>query len=59
MVPSRTRPVRPRDLGRDYKRVLPDVTELEAWGLLARDDEGRLSAPYDELVVRAPLRAAA
>jgi predicted transcriptional regulator len=46
-------------LERDYKRVHTDVTELEAWGLLERDDGGRLSAPYDEIVIRAPLRAAA
>lgn len=44
---------------RDYKRVHTDVTELEARGLLARNDDGKLVAPYDEIVIRAPLRVAA
>ena len=48
-----------QDLGRDYKNVHTDVTELEARQLLERDDTGRITAPYDELIIRAPLREAA
>jgi len=49
-------------LGRDYKNVHGDVVALVALvalGLIERDAAGRLSAPYDELVIRAPLRIAA
>lgn len=46
-------------LGRDYKNVHTDVTELEARHFLQRDDAGLVSAPYDELIIRAPLRRAA
>ena len=46
-------------LGRDYKNVHTDVTELESRHLLRRDAKGLLEAPYDELVIRAPLRQAA
>lgn len=46
-------------LERDYKRVHTDVTALEARGLLARDGQGKLVAPYDEILIRAPLRVAA
>jgi predicted transcriptional regulator len=46
-------------LSRDYKNVHTDVAELEARHLLLRDKDGRVSAPYDEIVIRAPLRKAA
>ena len=46
-------------LGRDYKNVHTDVSELEARHLLGRDATGALTAPYDELIIRAPLRRAA
>jgi predicted transcriptional regulator len=46
-------------LGRDYKNVHTDVVELEARHLLERDDTGLVTAPYDELVIRATLRQAA
>jgi predicted transcriptional regulator len=46
-------------LGRDYKNVHTDVSELEARHFLERDDAGLITAPYDELVIRAPLRRAA
>jgi predicted transcriptional regulator len=46
-------------LGRDYKNVHTDVSELEARHLLERDDAGLVVAPYDELIIRAPLRHAA
>jgi predicted transcriptional regulator len=44
---------------RDYKNVHTDVSELEARHLLERDAAGTVSAPYDEIVIRAPLREAA
>jgi predicted transcriptional regulator len=46
-------------LGRDYKNVHGDVTALLAWGLLEKDDQGKLVAPYDEVVLHVPLRQAA
>ena len=46
-------------LGRDYKNVHTDVSELEARHLLERDGAGLVTAPYDELIIRAPLRQAA
>jgi hypothetical protein len=46
-------------LERDYKRVHGDVTELEEWQLIECDENGKLSAPYDEIMIRAPLRDAA
>lgn len=46
-------------LRRDYKNVHTDVCELEARHLLERDEAGLIKAPFDELVIRAPLREAA
>lgn len=46
-------------LERDYKNVHTDVTELEASYLLERDRDGCVAAPYDEIVIRAPLHEAA
>ena len=46
-------------LERDYKRVHTDVSELAERGLIDRDADGKLVAPFDEIVIRAPLRAAA
>ncbi|MCZ7564697.1 MAG: hypothetical protein M5U08_13720 [Burkholderiales bacterium] len=46
-------------LGRDYKNVHTDVVDLEERHLLERDDAGMVSSPYDEIVIRAPLRKAA
>ena len=48
-----------QDLKRDYKNVHTDVSELEARQILDRDRAGLLRAPYDEIVIRAPLRDAA
>lgn len=48
-----------RALKRDYKNVHSDVSGLEDNHLIERDDEGKVSAPYDEIVIRAPLRDAA
>jgi predicted transcriptional regulator len=46
-------------LGRDYKNVHGDVTALLAWGPLEKDDQGKLVAPYDDVVLHVPLRQAA
>jgi len=46
-------------LARDYKNVHTEVSDLEARHLPGRDDAGLLIAPYDALVIRAPLREAA
>src|SRR3989344_2864536 len=45
-------------LGRDYKNVHTDVRDLCDYGLLRKDSRGRLSAPYDEIVIRADVRRA-
>jgi len=46
-------------LKRDYKNVHSDVSGLEENHLVERGAEGKVSAPYDEIVIRAPLRDAA
>lgn len=46
-------------LGRDYKNVHTDVTDLVELGLLERADDGALSAPYDEILIHAGIRDAA
>lgn len=46
-------------LGRDYKNVHTDVTELVDLGLLERRDDGTLAAPFDEIVIHAGIRDAA
>ncbi len=46
-------------LGRDYKNVYTDVSELVGLGLLERDDKGLLIAPYDEILIHAGIRDAA
>jgi predicted transcriptional regulator len=48
-----------QELGRDYKNVHTDVAELESRHLLERDSGGGITAPYDQLVIRAALRQAA
>ena len=45
-------------LGRDYKNVYEDVRMLAQFGLLEKQD-GKLHAPYDEIVTRYSLRVAA
>jgi predicted transcriptional regulator len=47
------------ELGRDYKNVHTDAAELLELGLLERDADGRLSAPFDEIVIHANIRNAA
>jgi hypothetical protein len=34
------------------------VTDLEEQHLLERDADGKLTAPYDEIIIRAPLTRA-
>lgn len=46
-------------LGRDYKNVHGDVCVLMELGLIERRADGTLKAPFDELVIHAPLTAAA
>lgn len=46
-------------LGRDYKNVHGDVRVLGELGLVERRADGTLKAPFDELVIHAPLTAAA
>jgi predicted transcriptional regulator len=48
-----------QELGRDYKNIHTDVRELLELGLLDKDSRGRLSAPYDEIVIHANVRDAA
>jgi predicted transcriptional regulator len=43
-----------RRLGRDYKNVHTDVTQLAALGLIERQEDGRVAVAWD--VVRAELR---
>ncbi len=46
-------------LSRDYKNVHTDVKELVELGLLERDEDGKLAAPFDEIVIHAEIRDAA
>lgn len=50
-----------RQLGRDYKNVHGDVEKLAEWLAIERDDNGKVFAPYAEVVLdmRLPDRAAA
>ena len=46
-------------LGRDYKNVYTDVSQLEELGLIEKGEKGVLSVPYDEIVIHAGLTEAA
>jgi predicted transcriptional regulator len=50
-----------RHLGRDYKNVHSDVDKLSAWMAVEKDEQGRIYAPYAEIVldVHLPERRAA
>lgn len=48
-----------QELGRDYKNVHTDVADLVGLGLLDKDEQGHLSAPYDEIVIHTAVRDAA
>ena len=40
-----------RQVRRDYKNVHGDVEKLIEWRAVERDGQGRISAPYDEIIV--------
>ncbi|MDA1370411.1 MAG: ArsR family transcriptional regulator [Proteobacteria bacterium] len=46
-------------LERNYKNVYQDVKALVELGLLDKSEAGALSAPFDEIVIHAPVRDAA
>ncbi len=46
-------------LGRDYENVYTDVSEFVELGLLERSEQSQLTAPFDEIVIRAEIRDAA
>ena len=46
-------------LNRNYKNVHTDVARLMELELLEKDSRGRLSAPFDEIVIHAAVRDAA
>ncbi|MBN8511322.1 MAG: hypothetical protein J0L57_22260 [Burkholderiales bacterium] len=50
-----------RHLGRHYKNVHADVQQLIEWMAVERGDDGRVSVPWEEIVVdlRLPERVAA
>jgi predicted transcriptional regulator len=50
-----------RRLGRNYKNVHADVTQLAEWMAVERTDDGRVSVPWTEIVVdmKLPERVAA
>lgn len=50
-----------RRLGRNYKNVHTDVEKLVEWLAVEKDEQGRISAPYSEIVVdvKLPERVAA
>jgi predicted transcriptional regulator len=46
-----------KTLGRDYKNVRLDVKTLEEWGIIERDEAGRVLVPWDEIDVKVLLAA--
>jgi predicted transcriptional regulator len=50
-----------RRVQRDYKNVHGDVEKLIEWQAVEKDDQGRITSPYDEIVVdvRLPQKRAA
>lgn len=50
-----------RRLGRDYKNVHTDVSQLIEWMAVERSDDGRIHVPWSEIVVdmKLPERVAA
>jgi predicted transcriptional regulator len=44
-----------RGLGRDCNDVHGDVAALEEWSILAREEDGRISVPWDEIDLHLPL----
>jgi predicted transcriptional regulator len=48
-----------RSLGRPVEELNRDLTALLELGLLKQDEDGVLSAPYDEILIHADIRNAA
>jgi predicted transcriptional regulator len=48
-----------RALGRDVRRVHDDVAVLIDWGIVERDEAGKVFVPYDVIHIDAAVRAAA
>jgi predicted transcriptional regulator len=48
-----------RALGRDVRRVHDDVAVLVDWGIVERDETGKVFVPYDVIHIGADVRAAA
>ncbi len=48
-----------RMLGRDIRRVHDDVSALIEWGLIERDEDGKVLVPYDVIHADFNLRAVA
>jgi len=48
-----------KTLGRNYSNVHGDVSRLMALGLVERDSNGSVHAPFDELEIHVPLLARA
>jgi predicted transcriptional regulator len=46
-------------MGWDEADVRADAAQLVELGLLEQDEQGGLSAPFDEIVIHAPIRSAA
>ncbi|HEX4888838.1 MAG TPA: hypothetical protein VFW37_00480 [Alphaproteobacteria bacterium] len=40
-----------RHLKRDYKNVYGDVERLIEWGIVEKDENGRVAAPYSKIIV--------
>ena len=58
MGPSSVRALA-RKQGRDYKTVHTDVRELERYGLVSRDGEGRVFVPWSRVTAEFDLERAA
>jgi predicted transcriptional regulator len=48
-----------RALERDVRRVHDDVSVLIEWGMVERDDDGKVFVPYDVIHVEFDIKAAA
>jgi predicted transcriptional regulator len=48
-----------RALGRDVRRVHDDIGTLMEWGIVERDESGKVFVPYDVIRINADVRAAA
>lgn len=48
-----------RALGRDVRRVHDDVTVLIEWGIVERNEDGKVFVPYDDIHIGAHIKAAA